>query len=625
MAARTGSFEWWMAGIAVLWSAALLLADVPALAWLGVGWGAVVLVHRRFPVAAVAGSALWWGVCALAGVPETNAAALLPVLVAYFGAGRHLASWFSAALVPVGLVPLAAGPWRASLPDYVFAALLYAAAWAAGRALRHRAGRAAQAWAVARSLAGGTAGTMSAGGSPEALDPFGGLTDGFFATVQEAIGRMREAARAARKNLAPAEIEKILSIGSATVAELREVVIFLRTPPSLELQAPVPGCFPRLARWMPASYLVLVPLLGLDAAAAPGGFSFPALGVGVLLAVACFAGRRHPVAGALAMAVLLAATAVPGMVLPEGLGTAAIYAVATWRLVASTRTHVAAWLAMLAGLGVALWANAPWNIPINACVLGLVAFASITWRRHVRDEDSALATAGKLRAEFSGVLNAAVAAERLALSTLVHDATSHSVGVLLIQANAAAALAGTDPDAARSALDVIETVGAAAQADLARLAADRALRERRHPQAELERLLAQLGGTGISVSVLRSVAPGATVSPELYKVAAEGVFNAARHAPGSSVHVRFHASALHSGVDVSNGPPAPGVAATPGSGQGLAGLEGELAALGGSLSQDSSPDGGFLLKAMLPTRKPAAGIPGGRRPGPGRHAWRGSA
>ena len=625
MSARTGSFEWWMAGIAVLWSAALLLADVPALAWLGVGWGAVVLVHRRFPVAAVAGSALLWGVCALAGVPETNAAALLPVLVAYFGAGRYLASWFSAALVPVGLVPLAAGPWHAGLPDYVFAALLYAAAWAAGRALRHRAGKAAQAWAVTRSLAGGTQGTMAAGNTPEAMDAFGGLTDGFFATVQEAIGRMREAAREARKDLDALAIEKILSIGSATVAELKEVVVFLRTPPGLELQAPVPGPSPRLARWVPAGYLLLVPLLGLDAAAAPGGFSFPAFGTGMLLAVACFAGRRYPVAGALAMAGLLAATAIPGMVLPEGLGTAAIYAVATWRLVAGTRTHVAAWLAMLAGLGVALWANAPWNIPVNAGVLALVAFASITSRRHGRDEDSARATAERLRAEFTGVLNAAVAGEGLALSTLVHDATSHSVGVLLIQANAAAALAGTDPDAARSALDVIETVGAAAQADLARLAADRALRERRYPQAELERLLAQLGGTGISVSVLRNVAPGARVSPELYKVAAEAVFNAARHAPGSSVRVRFHASALHSGVDVSNGPPAPGVAATPGSGQGLAGLERELAALGGSLGHGHTPDGGFLLKAMVPAKEPAAGIPGGHGPGAGRHAWGGSA
>lgn len=626
MSARVGSNEWWLAGIAAVWSCALLLTEVPAVAWLGLGWGAVVLVHRAWPVPAVLGAALLWGASALAGVPETNAAALLPMVIVYFGAGRHLASRWWAGLVLAGLAPLALGPWEAGIPGYVFAALLYAASWGAGRVLRHRAGRAAQAWAVTRSLARTPPGRAATDSGHGALDPLGELTDRFFADVQEAIGNMRRAARDALPGLDPEAIGRIMTVGAATVAELKDVVVSLRKPPELHLQAP-PSARPGLHSWWPAAgYPLLAGLLVFEVAIAPAGFSLRALAVGLLMVAACVAGRRWPVAGALALAVLLAATVWPGVPLPEGLSTATVYSITVWRLAAAPPRQMAALLPFLAALGLALWHHAPGNIPINLGTLAVVVVAARTWLQHTRDEEAARSTADRLREEFTTLLNTAVASEGLALSGLVHDATSHSVGVLLMQANAASALAATDPAGARRALELVESVGAQAQQDLAGLAAEKHRPLRRHPREELTALLARLSGTGIEVALHRSVEPGARLAPVLYKVAAEAVFNAARHAPGSKVSVKLQASAWHSEVEVSNSPSTGKASSLPGSGQGLSGLEQELAALGGSLVHGPTAEGGFRLRAVVPSTKAdlVPGLSASSGGAPGNHAQGGT-
>lgn len=595
---RVAGNEWWMGGIATVWSGALLLVDVPVAAWFGIGWGAVVLLHRAHPILAVLGATILWCAGALVGVPETNAAALLPMLIVYFGAGRYLASALSCLLIIVGLLPLSVGSWHAQVPDYLFAALLYAAVWGAGRALRHRAQLTAQAWALTRSLAKNQ--SVASPSGVRVLDSLGALSDSFFADVTSAVGKIRELARQAQIDLVPQRIEEILTIGAATVAKLKELIISLRAIPGLSMDSPQPVRIKHRTWLIWVGYSVLVVALGLDAVFAPGGFNVVAFILSILMFVLCLVSRSRPTIAGWGLACLFAVTFLPMIPLPEGLGPAAIDCIIAWRLARGKFRELAALLGMLTILIIALGLNAPWNMPINLGTLALVIFASRTWKEHELDELAALRTAEELRAEFSQVLNANLAREGLALAQLIHDATSHSVGVLLIQANAALALIDKDPVASRKALALVYSVGATAQEELQRLASERDQHTRAYQLANLERLMTQLIDTGISVSVNQQIAPGCSVAPYLYRVAAEALFNAARHAPGSGVSVVFHASVLHCGVEVSNGPATIATSPTPGSGEGLTGLALELAALGGTLRYGSTPQGGFALSAWIP-------------------------
>ena len=89
-----------------------------------------------------------------------------------------------------------------------------------------------------------------------------------------------------------------------------------------------------------------------------------------------------------------------------------------------------------------------------------------------------------------------------------------------------------------------------------------------------------------------------------YRIVQESLSNASRHAPGAAVKVSVDHGADAVRLRVANGP---GKAASPagnenwnGPGQGLAGMRERAALLGGWLSAGPSPDGGFVVSAMLP-------------------------
>jgi signal transduction histidine kinase len=95
-----------------------------------------------------------------------------------------------------------------------------------------------------------------------------------------------------------------------------------------------------------------------------------------------------------------------------------------------------------------------------------------------------------------------------------------------------------------------------------------------------------------------------------YRIVQESLTNARRHAPGAAVTVSV---AQHSGalvLRVANGPAGPPSddhrlpGPWPG-GQGLTGMRERVALLGGSLSAGPSPDGGFVVSAVLPAGEPA--------------------
>ena len=110
-----------------------------------------------------------------------------------------------------------------------------------------------------------------------------------------------------------------------------------------------------------------------------------------------------------------------------------------------------------------------------------------------------------------------------------------------------------------------------------------------------------------------------TVQLVLYRAVQEGLSNALRHAPGSSVRVQLIRSAAPSTTDtappgaalqdphevveavVENGPASdPHAVPAPGAGLGLRGQRERAAALGGTVSAQPLPDGGYRLAVRLP-------------------------
>ncbi|MGN0116966.1 MAG: sensor histidine kinase, partial [Streptomyces albidoflavus] len=127
------------------------------------------------------------------------------------------------------------------------------------------------------------------------------------------------------------------------------------------------------------------------------------------------------------------------------------------------------------------------------------------------------------------------------------------------------------------------------------------------PQPSLElipRLVVEARAAGLDATLAGTVSgdPPDTVGRTCYRVAQEGLANAAKHAPGSRVHVTVE-GAPGDGlrVTVRNSPAATAhTAALPRSGYGLLGLTERVTLAGGELLHRPTPDGGHLLTARLP-------------------------
>ncbi|MFC5720731.1 sensor histidine kinase [Streptomyces gamaensis] len=126
--------------------------------------------------------------------------------------------------------------------------------------------------------------------------------------------------------------------------------------------------------------------------------------------------------------------------------------------------------------------------------------------------------------------------------------------------------------------------------------------ERRHTLADLAPLIRRYrdGGQQITVDAHTTSGSFEPKAQDLaYRVVAEGLSNAVRHAPGAAVDVGIIQTGTGLLVAVRNGPPARGSARLPGTGNGLKWLQEEVVAMGGTLHSGPEPGGGFLLEARM--------------------------
>ncbi|MFW7413747.1 sensor histidine kinase [Demequina sp. SO4-18] len=195
----------------------------------------------------------------------------------------------------------------------------------------------------------------------------------------------------------------------------------------------------------------------------------------------------------------------------------------------------------------------------------------------------------------------------------LHDSIGHMITMNIVQAGAGAHVFDADPDFARQALRNIEERGRVAMGELDRIIA--AIRgddaQSRAPVPTLEDLpglVDQARSAGLDVETRLEAEPTpAALSRAAYAVVRESVTNAAKHAPGASIHL--HVTTLDDAlaVCVRNGPATPGEApltglrpAHAGIGRGVAGIRDRAALLGGVSVIGPCPDGGYEVMVLLP-------------------------
>lgn len=209
-------------------------------------------------------------------------------------------------------------------------------------------------------------------------------------------------------------------------------------------------------------------------------------------------------------------------------------------------------------------------------------------------------------AETSTRVRGAVVEERARIARELHDVVAHGLGVMVLHAEAAEELLGSDPEASRRSLRQVQQSGREAIGELTLLLGllrETDPREGHEPQpmlAQLPDLVHQFesGGREVALSVEGDMgALPAGIQLTVYRVVQEALTNAAKHSLAGHVEVAVAASDRHVVAEVSDGGPARSGAE--GARRGLVGMRERAALYGGSL--EASPAGsGFTVRLAVP-------------------------
>ncbi|MGW3180063.1 sensor histidine kinase [Kitasatospora sp. NPDC001119] len=353
-------------------------------------------------------------------------------------------------------------------------------------------------------------------------------------------------------------------------------------------------------------------------------FAAPTFAIALFSAVTVLAHRRHPRA---VVAVTLLCTMALAMVSPRLTPTVAtplllalyFLAIRTDRATALRASVVTA--VLLTGITLLLGPGGPISERLGVLAWALLPGAlgdSIRNRRaHLAAIEERAERAERTREEEA---RRRVADERIRIARDLHDVVAHHIALANAQAAIAVHLMDNHPVQAREVLShITDATGSALQelratVGLLRRAEDRAPLE---PAPGLDRLpelinTFERAGLPIRLSVegeARPLSPGVDLTA--FRIVQESLTNVAKHAHGADAEITLAYSGSRVAVSVANGrptatgrrravplpqhPPSEG-------GFGLIGMRERAGAVGGRLSADRRPDGGFLVTAELPLR-----------------------
>ncbi|MDG5804580.1 sensor histidine kinase [Streptomyces ossamyceticus] len=237
----------------------------------------------------------------------------------------------------------------------------------------------------------------------------------------------------------------------------------------------------------------------------------------------------------------------------------------------------------------------------------------------------------------------AITAERLRIAREMHDTVAHSIGIIALQAGAAARVVETQPARAREAMITVEHVGretlaglrrmlgALRQADQEQEPATRDQEPTGHDQgrtpaalqsavglADLERLAATTTAAGVRVEVWwqgkRRPLP-ADIDLAAFRIVQEAVTNVVRHAAADRCQVQVEYREDELVVEVVDRGKGSGTnTKNTHTGFGLVGMRERVASLDGRFTAGPRPGGGFRVAARLPVPT-AAGTESGATAG----------
>jgi signal transduction histidine kinase len=234
------------------------------------------------------------------------------------------------------------------------------------------------------------------------------------------------------------------------------------------------------------------------------------------------------------------------------------------------------------------------------------------------------ARAAMLERERGEHARLAVVEERARIARELHDVVAHHVSVMVVQAAAARRILVRDPAQATEALDVVETTGREALAEMRRmlgvLRSDESSDDLA-PQPSLERLdalLDQVRDAGLRVQLLvegdaRPLPPG--IDLNAYRIVQEALTNVLKHAGSARATVRIRYGQRHLELEITDDGrgAAAAILRAPGGGQGLIGMRERAKLHGGGVRAGPRKEGGYRVMARLridgPDRTPAAASP----------------
>jgi signal transduction histidine kinase len=208
----------------------------------------------------------------------------------------------------------------------------------------------------------------------------------------------------------------------------------------------------------------------------------------------------------------------------------------------------------------------------------------------------------------------AIAGERSRIARELHDVLAHNLSVMVVQAGGARRIVDKRPDQAAQVADLIERTGREALAELRHL-----FGPVRHGDGEdlqgpvgidrVEELAARARAAGLSVHVHvegERVALRTGVDLTAYRVVQEALTNTLKHGgrAQASVTVSYEPNELVLSIeDDGVGPDGSREELGElGGGHGLVGMRERVELYGGLLQAGSRPNGGFAVRARLPTR-----------------------
>lgn len=249
---------------------------------------------------------------------------------------------------------------------------------------------------------------------------------------------------------------------------------------------------------------------------------------------------------------------------------------------------------------------------VNLLALILAFTVGVTIRTRRAYVASLEARAALLEREREENALLAVALERGRIARELHDVVAHSVSVAVVQSTAAERLVETDPPAAREAMRNVAAVGREALSEMRRVLG--VLRDDAGaglvPQPGIEdlRVLARTmedAGLPVELSVQgeeRPLPAGAALSA--YRIVQEALTNTLRHAGPARARVmlRYLPDALEVRIsDNGSGGATDSADVEEGGGRGLIGMRERVALFGGQLDAGPRPEGGYAVRALIPT------------------------